>query len=267
MKTRSHRWGMKLFILLTYVAMLVINTLAELLPIGGVTTGEVSAAYPNLFAPAPYTFAIWGLIYLLLGLHTLYQLGFFQKDQKKVNTQLLDRVGLLFTLSSLLNIAWIFAWHYEKIGLSVILMLLLLLCLILIMREISKETLSFKERFFIKLPFAVYFGWITVATVANITTFLVSIGWDGFGISEEVWTIIVLLITLAIGVITMLRFRSLSYGLVLIWAYGGILAKHLSTSGFAGQYPMVILTTLFCLAVLTGMLIYLPLKRAKAARK
>lgn len=108
---------------LSYLVMVAVNALANILPIGGMNTGAVSDSYPNLFAPAGITFSIWGFIYLLLALHTLYQ--FTNKDKKVLNT-----VGLLFALSSVANSLWIFCWHYHKIGLSVVLMLCILVLLI-----------------------------------------------------------------------------------------------------------------------------------------
>ena len=128
-------------------------------------------------------------------------------------------------------------------------MFIILVCLILIVREINEEEFSLREKIFIRLPFSVYFGWITVATIANATTLLVSLGWDGFGISEPTWTVIIIAVGLAIGIATMLRNRDIAYGLVIIWAYVGILIKHISASGFAGQYPVVITTVIVCIGI------------------
>ena len=244
----------KIVVVVTYLVMIVVNALANILPINGIDTGAVSDSYPNLFAPAGLTFSIWGVIYLLLAGHTLYQFGLFQGDKSKVKTELLKKVGIVFSASSVVNAAWIFSWHYGMIGLSVILMLVLLLSLIYINQTILKEKLDQKEKLFIRLPFSVYFGWITVATIANITTLLVDIGWNGFGISESVWTILIILIGLAIGAITMIRNHDIAYGLVIIWAYAGILIKHMSEDGFAGQYSGII-TTVIASIVLMGVAI------------
>jgi len=244
----------KIVVVVTYLVMIVVNALANILPINGIDTGAVSDSYPNLFAPAGLTFSIWGVIYLLLAGHTLYQFGLFQGDKSKVKTELLKKVGIVFSASSVVNAAWIFSWHYGMIGLSVILMLVLLLSLIYINQLTHKEKLDQKEKLFIRMPFSVYFGWITVATIANITTLLVDIGWNGFGISESVWTILIILIGLAIGAITMIRNHDIAYGLVIIWAYAGILIKHMSEDGFAGQYSGII-TTVIASIVLMGVAI------------
>jgi len=228
----------------TYLIMVIVNALANAIPINGISTGQVSDAYPDLFAPASITFSIWGLIYLLLAGYILYQFGFFQADRGAAREQLFQKIGIYFAISSVANSFWIFAWHYDVIWLSLLFMLVVLVCLIQIATRLSEEEFSFKEKAFIRLPFSIYFGWITVATIANVTTFLVSVGWGGFGIAEQVWMVIILLVGAAIGIARMRRDMDLAYGLVIIWAYAGILNKHISPAEFAGQYPAVIITTI-----------------------
>jgi hypothetical protein len=237
----------KIVVAVTYLAMVTVNVLANALPINNRSTGAVSNAYQNLFAPAGLTFSIWGLIYLLLAGYTLYQFGLFQSDKGNRRIELFKKIGLYFILSSLANIAWIFSWHYDFIGISVLLMGLILFSLIKIADILNKEKLSFKEEVLIHTPFSIYFGWITVAAIANITVFLVSINWNGFGISDQIWTVIMLLAGLLIGHLRIRRDRNIAYGLVLIWAYAGILLKHLSINGFNGQYPEVIIAAIICI--------------------
>lgn len=236
--------------------MVAVNALANILPINNVTTGEASDSYGNLFAPAGITFAIWGAIYILLALFTLYQLGLFQRDKGKVKTGLLKKIGVIFSVSSIANTAWIFAWHYDNIPLSMILMAVILLCLIVITQQIKRETLSPSEKVFIRLPFSVYFGWITVATVANATVLLVSLGWNGFGIPEPVWAIAVLVVAMLIGLLTMVVNKDIPYGLVLVWAFTGILIKHITQTGFAGQYPAIIATIITNIVLILIVMIY-----------
>lgn len=257
MKKTKVKLAIKLLVGVTYILMIAVNGLANALPINGMNTGEVSDAYPNLFAPAGITFSIWGLIYILLAIYTLYQAGLFQRKEGEGNAALLNRVGLLFSFSSLANAAWIFAWHYQIMPLSVILMLAILRSLILINQAIDKEQLSLKEKFLICLPFSVYFGWITVATIANVTTLLVSTGWGRFGLTESTWTIILLIVGTILGGFTTLKTKKLGYGCVLIWAYWGIWIRHTSESGFSGQYGMVVATVLVCIALLTAAVLYL----------
>jgi len=239
---------MRLVITGTFVLMVVINSLANALPLNGRQTGEISDFYGNLFAPAGITFAIWGVIYLLLALHVLYQWGLFHRDAR-LDARVLSRVARLFALSSVANSVWIFAWHYDFIWLSMLLIISMLVLLILIAQTLQTAELTPREELFVRLPFSVYFGWITVATVANITAWLVSIKWSGWGLGEPVWAVIIIAVAAAIGTITMLRNRDIPYGLVLIWAFAGILLKHAIDTGFAGRYPEVIVTTIICLVV------------------
>jgi hypothetical protein len=262
---------------LTYVAMIAVNALANILPINGRNTGEISDSYENLFAPAGLTFSIWGVIYLLLGTHVLYQLGLFRgaelddgprlgggarvgADEVSPRADLLQRVGVLFSVSSLVNVAWIFSWHYDLILVSTLLLATMLVLLILITRTIMGAELSTLDRLFVRLPFSVYFGWITVATIANVTVWLVSIGWDGFGIAESTWAVIIMSVGVIIGTAVILKDRDVAYGLVLAWAYFGIWIKHTSESGFNGAYPVVIATALLGVAafIVAGAVATLP---------
>lgn len=247
---------LRFFVVITFAIMVGINILANTLPINGQTTGEVSDSYPNLFAPAGYTFAIWGLIYLLLAAYSVYQLGIFKTSDIKADAKLLNRVGVLFAISSIANAIWIFAWHYNVIWLSLTLIITVLVLLISINEEIRKRNLSLKEKLLIKVPFSVYFGWITVATIANVTTFLVSIGWNGFGIPETIWTIIILLVGFIIASLVIVRDRNIAYALTVIWAYVGILVKHSSKAGFNGQYPSVISAASISIAFLVIVTLY-----------
>lgn len=226
-----------------YAAMVAVNFLANSLPINNRSTGDISDAYPNLFAPAGLTFSIWGLIYLMLGAYMVYQ--FTKSSQPREG--LLKKINVLFILTSLANILWIFAWHYDYIGLSVLIMAALLFLLIKIADILRLEQLTAREKIFISAPFSVYFGWITVASIANITVFLVSLGWNGFGIADYIWTSLILLVGALIGILRMRKDKNIAYGLVLIWAYLGILLKHLSAGGFNGKYPGIIATVIVCL--------------------
>jgi hypothetical protein len=238
-----------------YLTMVTVNYLANALPINNRDTGDISDAYPNLFTPAGLTFSIWGLIYLLLGGYIAYQ--FTKGGQQK--EELLKKINLLFIATSLANISWIFAWHYDFIGLSVCIMAVLLVLLIKIADILRVEQLTAQEKIFVSTPFSVYFGWITVAAIANVTVFLVSIGRNGFGITDYIWTSIILLIGALIGILRMRKDKNIAYGLVLIWAYFGILFKHISISGFDSQYTSVIVTVIVCLVLFvfsTGRIIY-----------
>ena len=247
MSATPSRTPVKVLVGVTYLAMVGMNVAANALPLNGRGTGEVSDAYPSLFTPAGVTFSIWGVIYLLLGAHVLYQL-FGDRDADPV---LLNRVGVLFSISSLANTAWVFAWHYDHIALSAVLIVVILVCLAVIVTMLRKANLTGRQRWLVGLPFSVYFGWTTVATVANMTVLLVSRKWDGFGLSDATWAVIIVLVAMVIGTITMVRNRDVAYGLVLIWAFAGILIRQTSSDGLAGKYPAIIA------AVVASLVIYL----------
>ncbi len=254
---------LKIFVAISYLLMIIVNALANILPINGNNTGVVSNAYPNLFAPAAVTFSIWGLIYLLLAAYTLYQFGLFQKDKGKSKAKLFKEIGLYFSITSVANILWIFSWHYRLIGSSLLLMLVILFYLIKIADLLKKQKFSSKETFFIKAPFSIYFGWITVATIANVTTLLVSLNWNGFGLSEQFWMTLILLVGAAIGITRTIHDKNVFYGSILLWAYLGILIKHTSMSGFDFQYPMIIGAVGVCLTsflVANGLVLFKKIK-------
>ncbi len=246
MASRKTALLVKTITALSFAAMILVNILANLLPINGVTTGEAADRYPTLFTPAPYTFTIWTLIYLLLLCFTVYFV--FHKGENSQTAALLYKVGMYFSISSVANLLWVIAFHYGMVGLSVLLMAVLLTCLILIVKELCNASLTPTQSLLVALPFHVYLGWITVATIANVAAMLVGLGWNGFGLSSEFWTVVMLIAGGVIGIITARRIGSIAYLLVLIWAYLGILVKHLSPSFFARQYPWVIWAAALCIA-------------------
>jgi benzodiazapine receptor len=211
------------------VLMLVVNILANALPINNITTGAVSDGIPSLFTPAGYVFSIWGVIYLALIGFGIYQALPKQKDNPR-----LERIGLWFFISSLFNSAWIFAWHYRQFALSVILMLGLLVSLLMtylragIVKQSNMKNSNISraarvaEYVFIDLPFGIYLGWISVATIANISSLLVVLGWGGFGLSAVTWTIIMLVVGALLGILMILLRHEVAYALVIIWAFMGI---------------------------------------------
>lgn len=244
-----------------FLVMITINALANVLLINGVTMGQVSDALPNLFVPAPITFSIWGLIYLLLFGYVLYNFIIHEDDRENKQKEL-AQLARYFCVSCLLNISWILSWHYGLILWSTVLMLFLLVSLIMARFSIEKMPLRGREKLLIRLPFSVYLAWISVATIASVTASLVHVGWGGWGIVPELWTSTTLILGLLVGGLTMLSLRDGVYGLVLIWAYGGILLKHLSPGGFAREYPGIIFTLSVCLLALILLEIHLARKKA-----
>lgn len=217
-----------------YGVMILFNTLANTLPINGINTGEVSFKYPNLFQPTGMTFSIWGVIYLLLLVFLVAQASSVGKPMTEAMRILVIRVHVLFALSSLLNVLWLLSWHYDRILLSTILMLMLLFVLGWI------AFLSPGLGSLARTSFSVYFGWITVATIANITILLVKLGVPSFGRNAVIMTALILLIGVIIAGLWIIRQKDIAYGLVILWAYLGILIRHISTQGFQRMYPWIL---------------------------
>jgi hypothetical protein len=212
--------------ILSVLLAICINALAVLLPINGKTTQELSDKLPNFFVPAGLTFSIWGIIYILWVVFAIYQArDMFKKDE--IPMPFLSQITWLFILSGIANSAWIFLWHYEYVGLSLLVMILLLACLlaIYIRLKIGKTNVSFKEKLCVHVPFSVYLGWISVATIANVTAFLISIQWDGFGIDQLTWTILIIAIGTLLTFLMLALRKDIAFSLVVLWAYFGIWLK------------------------------------------
>lgn len=210
-----------------YIATLFINYLANALPLNGKDTRVLSEQYPNLFVPSDSTFAIWGVIYLLLGIFIVYGLVYAIRNRNLTTTTFLDKIGPWFFVSCLANIAWIFSWHYEILPLSLLLMLAILGSLIVIYQrqQIGISTASNTEKYLTHLPFSIYLGWITVATIANVTALLVNMGIRNAGLGESTWTVVVILVAISITLIMIFNRRDIFYGLVVAWALLGIYLK------------------------------------------
>lgn len=210
---------------IAFVATVVINGLANALPINGKTTGELSDMYPNLFIPAGLTFSIWGVIYLAMLIFIIYQLviAFSQKQGPSI----IEAIGPWYLLSSVANVTWIVAWHYVLPELSLLIMLLLLFSLIKTYLNLqSTKPISFKSAKWIVYPFfSIYLGWITVATIANFTAVLVDWGWSGGAIGPSSWAIILVMLAIGMGIYFAIFERNVAYSLVIIWALYGIYLK------------------------------------------
>jgi hypothetical protein len=212
-------------ILITLITIIV-NGLAVILPLNGKTTQELSDALPNFFVPAGLTFSIWGIIYILWIVFAIYQArDLLKKDEIKM--PFLSQITWLYILSGVANSAWIFLWHYEYVGLSLLMMILLLGCLLAIYHrlEIGKVKVTIKEKLCVHVPFSVYLGWISVATIANVTAYLISIGWDGFGIDQMTWTILIIAIGTLLTYLMLGLRKDIAYSLVVLWAFFGIWLK------------------------------------------
>ncbi len=237
--------------LLGFLGTVVVNALATTLPINNKTTGELSDLYPNLFVPAGLTFAIWGVIYVLLAIFVIYPLiPSVRRDAQKV--YFMKRIGPLFFISCLANIGWIYAWHYEIVSLSLVLMLILFgsLLAIYLRLNIGKSGALKSEKYLVHLPFSVYLGWITIATIANVTALLVNINWNAWGLGEQFWAVAVIIVAIAIALSILFTRKDIFYCLVFDWALLGILLKRLSVTTTPDQ--SVVIVAIVGLTLITG---------------
>ena len=234
--------GIKILTLLGFAQMVTINSLANILPINGMTTGDLSDQLKNLFTPQGATFAIWGVIYSLLFVFTLRIL--IRPMEQKTET-----LSKLFIVNTIFNSAWIFAWHYEFLILSLVLMIGLLINLVQI-NLLLKTTANWSNKITLQLPFTVYFGWISIATIANVTAVLVGYQCEALGISEELWTLTILVVGILVALSQVFYFKQIAYVLVILWAYYGIYGKHTSASGFDNQYPNIVTVLIIAMSVM-----------------
>lgn len=221
-------WGGNVVALTLVIA---VNALANILPFGGQTTGEVSDKYTSMFTPAGFTFAIWSLIYLLLAVFVVYQALPSQRGDEQ-----LARIGPWFKAGAAANALWMFAWHQEWIGVTLLLMVVLLVTLVRVYRllDIVDATASTFSRWIVQLPFSVYLAWISVATIANVSALQSALGWNDAYLEQVSWTLLKLALAGALGAIVTLRRHDVAYGLVIGWAAFGIGAGQAATLAVAG---------------------------------
>ena len=232
-------------VVLSTIAVIVVNGLANALPLNGQGTGEISDRFQVYFVPAGYVFSIWGLIYLALIGYSIYQLLPSQRENPR-----LQRIGWLYVLSCAANIAWLFLWHYEMFVWTLVAMgvLLVLLIAIYLILGTGLSRVSTAEAWLVRVPFSIYLGWITVATVANATSLLDYLNWDGWGVAPEWWAVIMLAVATVITLLMSLTRGDWAYVLVIVWAFAGIAVKHSDT-------PLVAVSAGFLAGLVLGTLL------------
>jgi hypothetical protein len=209
-------------VVLVTLITIVINILANALPINGLNTGQISDTFKVYFVPAGYVFSIWGIIYIGLIAYAVYQAIPSQRENPRMQA-----TGWWVALGGLANCAWIFLWQYEHFIWTVAAMLVLLASLIVVYLRlgIGRTKVSTGETWAVRMPFSIYLGWITVATVADISDVLWYVKWNQFGISAAAWMVVILGAVLVIsGLMNFLR-RDVAYALVILWALAGITVR------------------------------------------
>jgi len=257
---RTKKLVLQILNVVTFIAAVIINYLAITLPLGYGTTEELSDAIPNLFVPAGLTFSIWGIIYILLGAFSVYQArDIFKSD--KIEMPYLDKVSYFFIISNLANLIWILLWHFQLIPLSLVAMLVILLSLLLIYIRlaIGKTEVSRTEKGVVHIPFSVYLGWITVATIANVTAVLVdSLGVPSYGLLPEILTITVIAVAVIITYAMLLIRKDIAYSLVVLWASLGIFLKQFELNLTVGITALIAVVL-----ILAGIILIIVMKLRK----
>ena len=215
-----------IFNFLSVIAAIAVNYLAQTGFINDTTMGEMSRNYSNLFTPADYAFSIWGLIYVAL-------LGFsgFMLHQAFTNgkhTDFIKNTSFWFIVANVGTCLWVFAWLNDFVGVSVVLMFLILakLCKIIINNDMEVWDAPFKVIFFYWWPICLFSGWITVASIANVSAWLTEIGWDGTFLSEAQWTIVMISIAVIINALMIYLRNMREFAGVGIWALIAIYVRH-----------------------------------------
>jgi hypothetical protein len=226
--------------------MIVMNFLANSIPFNNQSTGAISDKYPSLFTPSGFTFSIWGIIYIFLGIYVV-------KTVLTVNSNLSDTylqtVMLIFVATSVLNVLWLLSWHYDYILLSTITMALFLVLLLIAMILIPSNELL------IKSAFSLYAAWLSVAFIANVTILIVNMNIPVFMSKEVLWYIVIITVGLVIVSAVLLFTKNIVFGLVFMWAYLGIFMKHKSQVGHFITNPATLNYTAILLVLLTVVVI------------
>lgn len=196
------------------------NTVAGIGLLFGRDPGSISDALPNAFTPAGFTFAIWSVIFLGLIAFASWQARFDARGER------LDAIGWPFLLANVLNVTWLLAWHSLNFGASVVIMLGLLASLVWLYVTLDRLNLRGAERWWLGVPTSLYLGWISVATIANVTAWLVSVGvTDGlWGLGPTTWAAVLIGVASLLGVFLLLRKRDFVFGAVLAWSFYGVWA-------------------------------------------
>ncbi|MCX7792070.1 MAG: tryptophan-rich sensory protein [Chloroflexaceae bacterium] len=200
------------------------NVLANTLPLNGQTTGEVAARFPLPIIPAGYAFSIWGVIYSGLIGYAVYQALPRQRDNER-----LRRIAWPFVASCAANVAWLLLWHYNRYGLTLGAMAGLLLALVTIDLRLGRARGPWVEQLLVRLPFSIYLGWISVATIINVAVTLYDAGWEGTPASREAWTAGLLSLGAALGATMGVARGDPAFPAVIAWAFSGVATKQAGT--------------------------------------
>ena len=240
--------------LILLMSTLVINGLGAFGFFNGLSQKDLSDRYMTLITPAPSTFSIWGLIYTLLIAAAVVMIV---KNIDPYFEKAIDGISYLFWLSSILNMLWIVCFSYTLIAVSAIVILAFAITLSLLILQLGK--IQTGKQWLLPAAFGMYTGWLLIATVVNISSWLVSVNWQGFGIQAEYWGIIILIVAVVITVGVTWITKNAILPVPVAWGYFGIYQSLMGPDGFQGAYPSLAMTALVgivLLVVMTGIQFY-----------
>lgn len=244
MKLKTKSWINAIFLIVT----LIVNGMGALGIINGLSQKEVSDMYQTLITPAPSTFSIWSVIYTFLIISIIVMIF---KHQDSYYERAIDEISFLFWLSCALNIVWIVSFSYNLIGLSTIFIFAFLIVMVLIVERIGKIQTS--GRYLLPITFGLYSGWLFIATVVNIAAGLVKAEWGRFGISEEIWSSVILLVAVGLTLLVLLKTKNALFPIPIAWAYFGIYNFLSAPEGFQGKYSLLPNVALIGIVLLIGL--------------
>lgn len=241
MNSIKKAWINLVFLVIT----LAINTMGAIGLINGLTQKEISDKYVTLITPSSTTFSIWSVIYSLLLISMIVMII---KKNDPYYQKAIDHISVLFWISCAMNTAWIVLFSFVQIELSV----LFIIGFVITLALICGKLLEIREgrRWLLPVSFGLYTGWLFIATVVNIAAALVKLNWSGFGLSQEVWGIIILAIAIVLLIGVMLKIRNAIFPLPVAWAYLGIYQYLKSPEGYKGEFAALQTVALVGMAVL-----------------
>lgn len=214
----KHERIKQILVIIATAGVIFINYLAGIGRINQTTPAQISDKYPTLITPAGYAFSIWGLIYLGMIIFSIYQI--LPKSSERFSS-----IRSAYILSCAANCAWIYFWHHDLPVVCVGIILLLLGSLAFINIKL-KEVKTLTDYWFVKFPFGLYFGWLTAATILNVTIALVSLNTKLSDPAAKFFGAALMFIAATLGVIICLRLKNYSYPLAIAWALTAIAIKN-----------------------------------------
>lgn len=252
--SRERSWVWPVISLVGLALVVLVNALANVLPLNDQTTGQIANAHPVPFQPAGWVFSIWLVIYALLAIFVIY--SFFPSGRLSARIQ---AIGPLFLITNIANITWIFLWHWEQFRTSMFALVVLLGALVaiyLMLRGARRDTgkMSTLQRLIVAVPFSVYLAWVSIATLANVQVWMREGGWDGGMFGLRGWTVIFLLVGIIVAAGIAFFAHDAAFPLVYVWAYLGIAQRQWSEDMLISILAIVLVVAAAALTVMAFIL-------------